>query len=82
MLRVTQQDNAAAAKSYYSKADYYTDGQEIVGRWGGRAAGRLGLAGVVDPGQDRGARDRCQESGRLGAGQCHPSQFRGEVRPM
>jgi conjugative relaxase-like TrwC/TraI family protein len=48
MLRVTQQDNSAAAKKYYSKADYYTEGQEIVGLWGGRGAERLGLAGVVD----------------------------------
>jgi conjugative relaxase-like TrwC/TraI family protein len=48
MLRVTQQDNAAAAKKYYSKADYYTEGQEIVGQWGGRGAERLGLNGVVD----------------------------------
>ena len=48
MLRVTQQDNSAAAKDYYSKADYYTEGQEIVGQWGGRAAEQLGLSGVVD----------------------------------
>ena len=48
MIRVTQQDNAKAAKSYYTTADYYTEGQEIVGSWGGLGASRLGLSGTVD----------------------------------
>src|SRR5436305_15336872 len=48
MLRVTQQDNSQAAKSYYSSADYLSEGQEIVGSWGGEGARRLGLEGVVD----------------------------------
>src|ERR1700751_5143225 len=48
MIRVSQQDNASAAKSYYSKADYYSEGQEIVGSWGGKGASRLGLEGTVD----------------------------------
>src|SRR5438067_805398 len=48
MLRVTQQDNASAAKDYYSKADYYSEGQEIIGAWGGRGAQLLGLEGTVD----------------------------------
>ncbi|MFO0849832.1 MAG: MobF family relaxase [Gemmataceae bacterium] len=47
MLRITQQQSATAAKRYYSTADYYTEGQELVGRWGGRAAEQLGLAGEV-----------------------------------
>jgi conjugative relaxase-like TrwC/TraI family protein len=48
MIRVTQQDSAAAAKSYYSTADYYSEGQELVGSWGGKGASRLGLEGTVD----------------------------------
>jgi conjugative relaxase-like TrwC/TraI family protein len=45
---MTQQDSAAAAKSYYSKSDYYTEGQELVGSWGGKGAEYLGLSGTVD----------------------------------
>jgi conjugative relaxase-like TrwC/TraI family protein len=48
MIRITQQGNAAAAKSYYSTADYYSEGQELVGSWGGKGASRLGLEGTVD----------------------------------
>src|SRR5437870_2571992 len=47
MLRITQSNSAAGAKGYYSTADYYTQGQELVGRWQGKAAARLGLSGVV-----------------------------------
>jgi conjugative relaxase-like TrwC/TraI family protein len=36
------------AKRYYASADYYSEGQEIVGSWGGRAARMLGLDGIVD----------------------------------
>jgi conjugative relaxase-like TrwC/TraI family protein len=48
MIRVTQQGSAKAAKSYYATADYYSEGQEIVGCWGGKGASRLGLEGTVD----------------------------------
>lgn len=48
MIRITQQESANAAKSYYSKADYYSEGQELIGAWGGKGATRLGLEGTVD----------------------------------
>src|SRR6266571_3017871 len=48
MIRIRQQDSAKAAKSYYTAADYYSEGQEIVGSWGGKGASRLGLQGTVD----------------------------------
>src|ERR1700676_4079779 len=52
MLRITESKNAEAAKQYFGKglvrSDYYTDGQEIPGLWGGKGAERLGLSGQVD----------------------------------
>lgn len=48
MLRIVQNSTAAGAKSYYSTADYYTEGQELVGVWRGAGAARLGLSGNVD----------------------------------
>ena len=48
MIRISQQDNAAGAKRYYAAADYYSEGQELVGSWGGKGATRLGLSGTVD----------------------------------
>lgn len=47
MLRITQNSTAEGAKSYYSTADYYTEGQELVGLWRGEGAHRLGLHGSV-----------------------------------
>ncbi|GAB1260741.1 MobF family relaxase [Aurantivibrio plasticivorans] len=51
MLRVYASKNAAQAKDYFrdelTKGDYYSEGQEIVGRWGGRAATMLGLSDEV-----------------------------------
>jgi conjugative relaxase-like TrwC/TraI family protein len=38
---------AADAKRYYSTADYYSQGQETVGLWGGILARALGLEGKV-----------------------------------
>jgi conjugative relaxase-like TrwC/TraI family protein len=48
MIRITQQNSAGDAKRYYARADYYSQGQEIVGRWGGKGAALLGLEGTVD----------------------------------
>lgn len=48
MLRITQQNSSQDAKRYYATADYYSEGQEIVGVWGGKGAKRLGLEGTVD----------------------------------
>ena len=47
MLRIVQNSSAAGAKSYYSTADYYTEGQELDGVWRGKGAARLGLSGPV-----------------------------------
>ena len=47
MLRINQNNSAAGAMQYYTTADYYAEGQELVGQWHGEAAKRLGLAGVV-----------------------------------
>ncbi len=47
MLRITQQSSPDVAKDYYASADYYAEGQEKVGRWGGEGARLLGLEGDV-----------------------------------
>jgi conjugative relaxase-like TrwC/TraI family protein len=47
MLRITQQNSPAGAKAYYSRADYLSEGQELVGLWRGQGARLLGLEGVV-----------------------------------
>ena len=51
MIRITQQNSAGDAKRYYATADYYNQGQEIVGRWGGKGAVR-GAAEMVGEGDD------------------------------
>src|SRR5437660_10179443 len=48
MIVIMKQDSAGAAKRYYATPDYYSEGQEIVGSWGGKGASRLGLEGAVD----------------------------------
>lgn len=52
MLRITQSESAAAALSYFedclTRGDYYLEGQEVSGAWGGRGAERLGLRGEVE----------------------------------
>lgn len=45
---MSQQSSATGAKRYYAAADYYLDGQEMIGQWGGNGAARLGLSGKVD----------------------------------
>lgn len=48
MIRVIQCDSQKNAKGYYTKGDYYaSDRQELPGFWGGKAAERLGLQGIV-----------------------------------
>lgn len=45
--------SAAAARQYYTEGlkreDYYSESQEVVGKWQGRAAALLGLGGDVRP---------------------------------
>ncbi len=51
MLEIHQSSSASQAKSYFSAelstGDYYAEGQEIAGQWGGKAAEMLGLSGEV-----------------------------------
>ena len=52
MLRITPSANADVAKQYFGKglvrSDYYIDGQEMPGIWGGKGATLLGLSGQVE----------------------------------
>lgn len=49
MLNITAQQSPQAAKAYFSKGDYYAEGQqEIVCQWGGKGAVLAGLFGQVD----------------------------------
>jgi len=47
MLRIHTSTSPAVAKSYFSFADYYSEGQELLGVWRGEAATRLGLHGEI-----------------------------------
>lgn len=49
-VRVTTLKGVEAGRYYTDRLpSYYLDGEEPPGRWWGRAAGRLGLQGQVDP---------------------------------
>ena len=48
MLRMIVNSAPGGAKSYYSTADYYSEGQELTGVWRGKGAARLGLEGVIE----------------------------------
>jgi conjugative relaxase-like TrwC/TraI family protein len=47
MLHVSDAMVAGAVKSYFAVADYFVDGHNPVGIWGGELAKQLGLHGVV-----------------------------------
>lgn len=51
MLRITESESATAAKTYFDgplkRGDYYLEGQEVAGQWGGKGALALGLSGPV-----------------------------------
>ena len=47
MLTIHEITGATDAKHYYAAADYYSQGQETVGQWGGKLAASLGLSGKV-----------------------------------
>jgi hypothetical protein len=47
MLNITTSTSSEGAKAYFSKSDYLSEGQELVGEWHGEAARRLGLFGTV-----------------------------------
>lgn len=57
MLRITMNKSASGAKKYYceqyykegqsAQLDYYSDKDEAIGKWGGKAAEALGLVGDI-----------------------------------
>lgn len=47
MLRINVIRSAAAAQTYFTRDDYYQDGTELPGRWGGKLAQELHFQGVV-----------------------------------
>jgi conjugative relaxase-like TrwC/TraI family protein len=47
MLRLYTSYSAYGVKKYFETADYYSQGNETVGCWGGKLAGELGLEGTV-----------------------------------
>ena len=49
MLRYHTATSATGVKNYFGSADYYSQGSETVGLWGGKLAPELGLEGPVTP---------------------------------
>jgi conjugative relaxase-like TrwC/TraI family protein len=57
MLRITMNKSASGAKKYFSEEyyyegvsnqlNYYTDKNQLIGKWGGKAAEKLGLQGDI-----------------------------------
>ena len=47
MLTIHEVTSNTDAKNYYAVADYYSQGQETVGNWGGKLAAMLGQSGKV-----------------------------------
>lgn len=47
MLTIYPQCSSEDVKRYFEAADYYSEGQETVGHWGGKLASELGLHGKV-----------------------------------
>lgn len=48
MLRIIQSRSVNHARSYFSTADYYSEGRETIGRWRGAGARLLGLEGTIE----------------------------------
>ncbi|HEY4313334.1 MAG TPA: MobF family relaxase [Pirellulales bacterium] len=48
MLRIMQSRSLNHARSYFSTADYYSEGRETIGRWRGDGARLLGLEGTIE----------------------------------
>ena len=49
MLRFHTATSSTGVKNYFGSADYYSQGSETVGLWGGKLAPGLGLEGPVTP---------------------------------
>ena len=47
MLTIYPQPRRPTLRNTSTTADYYAEGQETVGQWGGKLAGVLGLSGTV-----------------------------------